>query len=177
MERFLKLLMAVLLTLRAECSLVTLKSAHSSHLLPVRANALAGYPVYGSSSSSETYDIASALAELNAELEGKEGRAISADTHVRIAKATEDIMSGVKALKSLVNESARYNQSIGQPMYSSSSETFDTKEADDPLVVSLRELRESLAGPSSRTLESRMDEIDARIGVELAMANLLLASE
>jgi hypothetical protein len=114
---------------------------------------------------------------LNAELEGKTGAAISADTHARIGKATENIMSGVKELKSLVNESQRYNTSIAQPLYASSSETFDTKEADDPLVVSLRELRESLAGPSSRTLESRMDEIDARIGVELAMANLLLASE
>ena len=77
-----------------------------------------------------------------------------------------------------MNEAQRYNESIGVTLYSS-DESFEEKEAaaDDPIVRSLREVRMSLGAPSSRSLESRMDEIDARIGVNLAMANLLAASE
>jgi len=145
-----------------------------SHLAAQRQNALAGFTLY-SASSDEPYDIASALEELTASLETKEGRAISADTHVRIAKATESIMSGVKAIKSLVNEAQRYNESIGLTLHSS-DETYEEKRADDPLLDSLRELRMSLT-PSTRSVEDRMDEIDARIGVNLAMAALLAASE
>jgi HK97 family phage prohead protease len=156
------------------------------HVQAARANALAGYPVYGSSSSDEPYSIASALAalqELNAQYEGKAGAAISAENQVRIGKATENIMTGVRGLKQVMSdaaEAARQNALAGYPVYSSSSsETFDTKDSDsgeDPLVAELREMRESLSMPPARSLAARMDEVATKIDVNLALAALFTAS-
>src|SRR5260370_19402008 len=85
-------------------------------------------------------------------------------------------MKHVKVLKSVVNEAARYNQSIGVTLFSS-DETYEEKEAeDDPLVVSLREIRQSLTS-SERSVESQLEELGAKIGVDLALAAFLARSE
>jgi HK97 family phage prohead protease len=150
-----------------------------SHLAAARQNAIAGVPLY-SASDDTPYDIASAVEELGALLEGKEGRAISEANRQKISKVTQNIMAEVKTLKTIISEAEQFNRLAGWPVYGSSSsdELFDVKDAaaDDPLVVELRELRESLA-PSTRSYESRMDEIDARIGVNVALVGLLTASE
>jgi HK97 family phage prohead protease len=149
-----------------------------AHLNAQRQNALSGWPVYGSSSSDEPYDIASLTDAIAEMLEGKAGAAISAENHVKIATATANIMKHTKILKDMVHEQDRFNALAGTPVYSArSDEAFDTKEVDDPLVTSLRELRESLGTPTTRSIEDRMDEARARIGVNLAMAALLTSSE
>jgi HK97 family phage prohead protease len=149
--------------------------AINSHLAAARQNAISGFPVY-SASNDEPYDVLSALEALNAELEGKSGAAISEANHVKIAAATANIMKHVKIIKDAVHQADDFNRLAGQPVYhASSSQEFESKE-EDPAITELRSLRESLGAPSPRSLESRMDEIDARIGVELALA-ALIASE
>jgi HK97 family phage prohead protease len=148
------------------------------HMAAMRANSLQGYPLYGSSSSNETYDIASALQELTAMLEDKAGAAISQANHQVIAQATTNIMKHVRIIKGLVDEHQRLRDLTGIPRIASSQSSFDTKAEDDPLVVELRELNDSLDidAPSSRSALQRLDELDARIGLDLALA-ALLASE
>jgi hypothetical protein len=83
------------------------------HLAACRAGSLQGFPLYGSSSASETYDIASALAELVESLEGKAGAAISQENHVKIGQATTNIMKHVAIIKNLVDEHQRLRDLTG----------------------------------------------------------------
>jgi Escherichia/Staphylococcus phage prohead protease len=144
-----------------------------AHMNAHAQNLLAGYPVY-SSSDDTPYDISSALAELNAALESKEGRAISEANRAKIAYATDGILKHVKVLKSVVNESQRYNESVGQELFAS-SEPYDTKE-EDPVVAELKALSASLDASRERSTLSRLEELTAKIGIDLSLANLYAAA-
>jgi len=128
-------------------------------------------------SSSATYDVASALDALMASLKGKEGRAISEANHTKIATATQNIMKHTAIIKGVVDAAQRARDLSGYPLIASAPSIFDVKEEDDSLLAELRELNASLGTPTTRSYESRMDELDARIGVNLAMARLLAACE
>ena len=147
-----------------------------AHMAAVSQNDLSGYPVY-SASNDEPYDVSSALEAISEMLEGKSGAAISAENMVKIEQVTSGIMKHVAILKKMVSEASRFNDRAGWPVFhASSSETFEEKE--DPAITKLRELRMSLTAdvPSSRSTLSQLEELNARISVDIAMANLL-ASE
>ena len=147
-----------------------------AHMAAMRAGQLQGYPLYSASDDS-AYDIASALEALTAELEGKAGAAISAENHQTIAEATTNIMKHVKIIKGVVNEAARRAAQLqGYPLFAASDDSAYATKEDDPIVASLKELNASLDAPSGRSTLSKLEELNAKIGVDIAMANLLTAT-
>ncbi|HYU75913.1 MAG TPA: hypothetical protein VEL31_24835, partial [Ktedonobacteraceae bacterium] len=85
-----------------------------------------------------------------------------------IGQATENIMKHVKIIKGVVDEHQRLRDLTGIPRIASSSAEFDTK-ADDPLLAHLRELNASLDAPTGRSTLSKLEELNAQIGVDLAL--------